>query len=149
MMKLVIGMVLVMSSLAFADSIEEKRIKADAEKQMQFSVSQANKSCKATIGDTGTIDWSSWKDLKDPAGGSTKIYSQCGYVPYAMYLMCGNDKIAQESVAKDIKKLVCKGDANGGKPQLELKDGTLTIHTSYAVKDTVNFTKEWLTKNLQ
>ncbi|HEV7559070.1 MAG TPA: hypothetical protein VGO00_26535 [Kofleriaceae bacterium] len=150
MNKLVIGMVLVVSSLAFADSLEEKRIKADAEKLLQFDVSKMNKSCKATVPDTGVIDWSTWRDVKDPAGGSTKVHSQCGYVAYAMDLTCanGNDKIAQDTIAKDVKRLVCMGDA-GADLRLELlKDGTLVIHTSFAVKETVNKTKGWLAKNL-
>lgn len=149
MNKVVIGMILVVSSLASADSLEDKRIRADAENLLQFQVSKMNKSCKATVPDTGVIDWSSWKDLRDPAGGSTKIHTQCGYVAYAMDLMCnsGNDKIAQETVAKDVKRIVCRGDA-GADLKLELKDGTLVIHTSFAVKETVNKTKGWLAKNL-
>jgi hypothetical protein len=146
MQKLVMIMVVLGSTIAAADTMEEKRIKADAEKLVAFSVKQMNKACKTTIPDTDVIDWASWKTLKDET--SAKVSSQCGNVAYGIDQLCHSDKIAQETVAKDIKKLTCMGDTTED-IKLELKGDTLVFHTRLGVKDTDKKTKTWLSKNLQ
>jgi len=134
------------STVAFADSIEEKRQKADAEKLVEFDVKSMNKACKTTMPETGVIDWASWKTIVDDK--NNKASSACKYVAYGMGNLCRGDKIAQETVAKDVKKLSCMGDS-ADDITFELKGDTLVVHTRLGVKDTDKKTKTWLSKNLQ
>lgn len=142
MKKLLLVMILSGTTLAVADTIEEKRIKADSEKDVASEIKSMNKACQTSIPETGFIDWASWKTVDN------QVRYSCKYVPYGIASLCRSDKIAQETVAKDIKKLSCTGDA-ADDLKLELKGDTLVAHTKGGVKDTDKKTKTWLTKNLQ
>src|SRR4051794_32589347 len=109
MRKFVIATLLLGSTLATADSIEEKRQKADSESLLKHEVQSANKACKTTVPETDIIDWSTFKVIVDDKNSSAG--SVCKYVVYGMGNLCRGDKIAQETVAKDVKKFVCKGDS--------------------------------------
>jgi hypothetical protein len=135
------------TTVAAADTIEEKRLKEEADKLVAFEMKSLNKNCKTTIPDAGIIDWSTWKELVNDK--NSKVGSVCMYIAFGMNNLCRSDRIAQESVAKDIKKIVCKGDSTEDlKFELD-KDGTLVVHTHLGMKDTDKKTKTWLTKNLQ
>ena len=135
------------STVAAADTIEEKRLKEEAETYVTQEMKPMNKVCKTTMSESGVIEWSAWKTLVDDK--NNKVGTACKYVAYGMANLCRSDRIAQESVAKDIKKIVCKGDTTEDiKFDLD-KDGTLTVHTRLGMKDTDRKTKTWLTKNLQ
>ena len=142
MKKLLLAMMLTGTTLALADTIEEKRIKADTEKDVAFEIKSMNKACNTAIAEAGYIDWTTWKTVDN------QVRYACKYVPYGIASLCRSDKIAQETVAKDIKKLSCVGDG-GDDLKLELKGATLVAHTKGGVKDADKKTKNWLTKNLQ
>jgi hypothetical protein len=133
-------------ALAGAQSIEEKQNRAAGESLVADSVKSMNKVCKTEIPTDGVIDWASWKSAVNEKG--KKANYPCGYVAYGMESLC-RDKIAQETVAKDVKKLRCLGDGSGEEVKFELKDGTLVFHTHYEMRDTDKQAKKWLSKNLQ
>lgn len=145
MRRLVIAVIVLGSAAVAADTIEDKRHKEDAEKNVAFHAKSMNKACKTTIPDTGIIDWSTWKVLVDEK--NNKVGSPCGYVAYGIRSLCGSDKIAQEMVAKDIDKITCMGDSTEDLT-FEMKGKTLVVHTRLGVRDTDKKTKNWLTKNL-
>jgi hypothetical protein len=146
MRRLMIVTMILSSTVAFADTIEEKRQKEDAEKLVASNIKSMNKTCKTAIPDAGVIDWASWKTIVDEK--NNKAGSSCKYVAYGIESLCRSDKIAQETVAKDVKKLTCLGDG-ADDVTFEMKGDTLVIHTKLGVKDTDKKTKTWLTKNLQ
>lgn len=142
----VVALIACGSALAHADTIEEKRQKEAADKQVEYELKAMNKTCKTQMPETGMIDWGSWKTLVDDKNNSAG--TRCKYVPYGIANLCRSDKIAQETVAKDVKKITCMGDATDD-IKFELKGDTLVVHTHLLVKDTDKKTRTWLTKNLQ
>jgi hypothetical protein len=146
MHRFVIALVVCGSALAHADNIEEKRQKDAAEKLVAIEIKSMNTACKTSVPETGVIDWGSWKTIADEKNNSAG--SRCKYVAYGIENLCRGDKIAQETVAKDLKKISCMGDATDD-IKFELKGDTLVVHSHLLVKDVDKKTKTWLTKNLQ
>ena len=132
-------------ALSSAQSIEEKQNRANGESLVADSVKSMNKVCKTEIPTAGVIDWTSWKSAVNEKG--KKANYPCGYVAYGLESLC-RDKIAQESVAKGIKKLVCLGDGTGDEVKFELKDGTLTFHTHYEMRTPTSRPRSGASKNL-
>jgi hypothetical protein len=122
--------------LAHAESIEEKRERASAEKWLESTATSFNNACGAKIPTTGIIDWESWKTASDDK--NHHAYTVCQGILSGGQSTC-SDKIAKETVVKDIKKIVCK---------FELQDGTLTAHTHFLEDKPNARTKAWLQKNL-
>jgi hypothetical protein len=146
MRTLVIALLVIGPTLASADSIEEKRGRTNAERRVSEGIQMMNKKCKTSMPERGIIDWSSWKTV---AGEDVwKVGSRCHYIPSGVHSLCGEDEIAQETVAKNVKKIVCKGDSTEG-PRFELKNGALIVHMSFEDKNMNYKTKEWLSKNLE
>jgi hypothetical protein len=139
---LVIATVVLGSTLAWADTIEEKRVKDQAEKMAADRIKRVNENCKTSVPETGYIDWSSWDGKTDKAGNA------CKWVLFATATLCRSDKIAQETVAKNVKTMVCKGDSTDD-IKFELKGTKLVVHTLDGAKDSEKKTKAWLTKNLE
>jgi hypothetical protein len=144
---LVIATIVLGSTLAWADTIEEKRMKEAAEQDSAKQIKHMNEKCKTSVSETGYIDWSSWKALKSE-DGRNKVAHACRWVPYGIGALCRSDKIAQEMVAKNIKKMVCKGDATDD-VQFEMKGNTLVVHTLLGAQGTEKKARSWLTKNLE
>ncbi len=144
-----VAVMLLVPSLAFSQSIEEKQKRASAETQMSDFAKTMNKYCKTALPETGMIDWSTWPVAEDEkGGGNASVSSQCKYVIYGTESLCRDEAIAQETVAKDVKKFLCKGD---GKDEItfEMKGDTLIVHTAFGLRDTDKKAQKWLSKNLQ
>ena len=114
-----------MPALAVGESIEEKKNRADQEKRIVSLIKEVNGKCKTAIPDSGVMDWSTWKQARD-GGHQAAVF--CEYGITAVRNMC-TDKIAQEAIAKSLKKIVCAGDA-ADKTSAEVRGDTLLLHTS-------------------
>jgi hypothetical protein len=146
MRSFVIALLVLGPTLASADSIEEKRGRSNAERRVKEGIKMMNKKCNTSIPETGVIDWSSWKST--PGEDVWKVGSRCHYISSGVWDLCNEDEIAQQTVAKSVKKIVCKGDSTEG-PRFELKKGALVVHMSFEDKNMNYKTKEWLSKNLE
>ena len=114
-----------MSALAEGESIEEKKNRAEQEKRVVSLIKEVNTKCKTAIPDAAVMDWSTWKMARD-GGHQAAVF--CEYGITAVRNLCA-DKIAQETIAKGLKKIVCVGDAVE-KTSAEIKGDTLLLHTS-------------------
>ena len=141
---MVVSLAVVFPLLAHAESIEEKRERADAEKWLESTATSFNNACGAKIPTTGIIDWESWKTASDDK--NHHAYTVCQGIVSGGQSTC-SDKISKDTVVKDIKRIVCKGDGTGDL-KLELKDGTLIAHTHFLEDKPNSRTKTWLQKNL-
>ena len=116
----------VSGSFAAAESLQEKQDHAKEEKSLVAPVKEMNTVCKSKV--EVKIDWSTWKEAHDNAGHYAHSACNDGIDP--IKTMC-RDALAQEAVAKQLKTIVCLGNAT--ERTASYKDGTLTIHTGLAV----------------
>ena len=130
--------------IARAESIEEKRNRANAESSVASSAKSLNGYCKTSLPTEAIIDWDSWKTAIDDK--NHHVSAQCSSVLSGVSNACG-DKIARDVIAKDIKRVVCLGSASG-----ELvgyfKDSVLYVRTSFTESAVSSKTKAWLLKHL-
>lgn len=112
-------------ALAADPSIEEKKNRADQEQRVVKMIQEVNKKCQTAIPDAGVMDWSTWKQARE-GGHLSAVF--CEYGINAVRNLCA-DKIAQGSIAKSLKKIVCQGDA-ADKTSAEVRGDTLVLHTS-------------------
>lgn len=135
---------LLLPVFARAESIQEKRNRANAENAVASSAKSTNNSCKLSLPTASIIDWDSWKTAVD--GSNHYVSAQCGAVLYGISNSC-SDKIARDTIEKDIKRVVCLGGASGDLIGY-FKDSVLYIRTSFTETSVSSKTKAWLLKHL-
>ncbi len=132
------------STTALAQSLEEKQFRKEEDKAFNDNVKDTNKRCNADI--APSIDWSTWKAARDDSGHRAGAF--CRSVYYGLNKVCSTDD-GKASVAKSIKKVVCKGDNNDA-TTVELSGDSLVVHTSLTAKtDAQKVSYEYLMKNLK
>ena len=134
-------------AFAEGESFEEKKNRADQEARVAKMVKEVNTKCKTAIPDTGAMDWSTWKAARE-GGHLSAVFCEYGF--NAVRNLCV-DKVAQETIQKSLKKIVCAGDA-GDKTSAEIKGDTLVLHTSLTTTSAnalQNQARDAVSKNLK
>jgi hypothetical protein len=141
--KWLICTIILLPVLARAESIEEKRARALAESNVAISAKSVNNACQTTIPTTNIIDWDSWRTAIDEKNHHASTL--CTSVLTAVQSTC-SDKIARETVGRDVHRVVCLG--GGSDVTVLLKENVLYVRTGFDEKEPMSKTKKWLAKNL-
>lgn len=126
-------------------TIEEKRHRVNAEELVAEDVNSMNWICKTAIPEIEVIDWTTWKQPID--GKGNHVANQCRHVAAGAERLCRSGAIAQQALAKNVRRIVCRGDAQGD-IKFELKGNTLVVRTFLGVTETDRKTQQWLYANL-
>lgn len=111
------------ASVAWGQSLEEKRFREDHEKGLKLNIDGSNMRCGGTT-ITAKFDWSTFKfdDWQHKMGG--RPYQALGR---AISELCKKDD-GKEAVKKGIKTITIKNAAD--RPNVELKNGELVDYLS-------------------
>ena len=127
-------------------SIEEQRHRVNAEDLVAVDMRSANWLCKTSLPETDVIDWSSWSAVADDRGNH--VASQCREAVAGAERLCRSGSIAQQALAKNVRRIVCRGDARGD-IHFELAGTALVVHTVLGATETAAKTQQWLYTNLK
>jgi hypothetical protein len=137
----VIAMSIGGASIAFAESLAEKKKHKEQVEYLQKELDYTNEKCGTKI--TASFDWSKSK-LEDMDKYSA--YGYCESALDALESIC-EDSDGKEAVQKDVKKVVCKFGAKD-KRAISLKGGTLEWTMDWEASNNADYIKEYLMKTL-
>jgi hypothetical protein len=131
-----------------ADSLEDKRRKTEMEDKMGKDATSLERVCKSKI--ELVMDWGSWSQLRDDHGNTP--YSACQPTWSTVESMC-HAKDAQEVIAKDIRRIECKGGGTDGDnhraPDVRLNGTTLVFRGTIVSHTYGGDLRKYLEKNLK
>lgn len=138
---MVLGMAIFGGTLAYAESLGEKKKHKEQVEYLQKELDYTNEKCGTKI--TAEFDWSKSK-LED--FDTYSAYGYCEATLDALESIC-EDADGKEAVQKDVKKVLCKFGGKGSR-SITLKKGVLEWVIEWEASNNQDFIKEYLMKTL-
>lgn len=141
--KLAFLSIVLISSAAVADSLEEQKAHKKQQAELDDEISSMNRACDTKM--AVTVDWASWGGNID-AGGPKRTAIICYKPIWDVTNMC-RDKDAKAAIQKEITAVECRGGA-GDQATVKLA-GTSLVYTGAVTQKKPADVKGYLMKTLK